>query len=173
MQYWGPAPLCNLQEPKLSCTDKETQADECCTPDCAVIGLPETLGTKPSLAAMDPNDLSAGIVLTMVGEQPTQDDPYHCSTYDPSTGQATLRHTHFVFKCDPTVKGFANLQSPIVQDASDSCLYTFTFTTAIACQGLSGSDMSGGWAFILSCIVISAVYVGSFGGWHYYKTKEM
>lgn len=129
---WGSAPTCDLTDPTKSCQDKETGADVCCTASCQVVGLPETVST-PSVSLINADDISAGIQVSMVGEQPTAGDPNACSTWDPSTGQPVLRHTNFIFTCDPSVKGFARVVS-VAQDEVNDCLYTFTFATATACQ---------------------------------------
>lgn len=171
VQMWGSPPACDITKPGAACFDKSTGLAACCTAACQVIGLPETF-SQPSVSLINADDVTQGIVLTMVGEQPTLDDPNSCSAIDPSTGQPVLRHTRFVLQCDASVKGFAKVLS-VTQDETDNCLYTMTFATNVVCQGGALGSLSGGWVMVIITLVCGGVYLMGGSAFQYYRTKEI
>jgi len=145
----------------------------CCTGPCEVVGLPGSV-QPPSVAPINNDDLSAGIVVTMVGEQPTHDEPFPCTVTDPATGQPFIRTSRLELHCDSSVRGFAALDSA-EQDPDNGCLYTLKFRTALACQGPNAifSTLSGGWLFNIILIVSATLYLVVGAGVGFAKTRRL
>ena len=85
VQTWGSEPLCNTSNRRTSCVDQFTNLPVCCSEDCEVVGLPASV-TSPVATLLNAQDPGAGIMITMVGEQPTASEPNQCDI-DPSTGE--------------------------------------------------------------------------------------
>jgi len=119
------------------------------------------------------NDLSQGISVTFLGEQPTVTEPYPCPI-DPTTGAPFLRTTRFELYCDASATGFAVLYE-MEQPDSDPCLYILRFRTNQVCKGPGINTvlrtLSPGWAFDITFIVCTFVYVVGGALWGYRQSR--
>lgn len=78
VQTWGSAPPCNpANASTMGCAHVNSGVPACCTDDCEVVGLPGSIQV-PTAVPLNNDDLSQGIAVTFLGEQPTADEPYQC-----------------------------------------------------------------------------------------------
>lgn len=159
VQTWGSLPNCNEVIPE--CVEERTNSPVCCTAPCEVVAV-----QSASFSLLNPNDPGGGLQITYIGETPTQSDTHLCGI-DPATGNRYPRVTQMQFFCDEAQTGFANLYE-VDQNATDDCLYTLKFKTALACAGTS---ISGGWIFVAIVLSTFGAYVIAGTLWQYYKMR--
>lgn len=121
VQTWGAAPVCDLAEPStLKCVNEKTGEPECCTKDCAVLGVFDRV-EQPVFSLLDDTNPDGGLQLRFVSPvsvtEPT--DPRPC-TIDPSTGVPYPRVVTMRFLCDANATASA-VPYEVIPSAESNC----------------------------------------------------
>lgn len=111
----GSAPNCT----NTTCNNPYTNEPECCTRECAVLGV-----ERPIIKLKDEGDpINGGLLMEHVGSPPSASDPYTCPL-NKWTGAQYERKVVYDLACDRSVVGVEI--DAIEQNATNPCWYERT-----------------------------------------------
>jgi len=140
VQLWGAKPNCT----NTTCTNPYTNEPECCTQNCAVLGV-----EHPVFKLRDPSDpINGGLLLEHVGSPPSASDPFSCPI-DPWTGAQYDRKVVYNIACDRQVP-ILEIDG-VYQNETNACWFMIYMRSAYACGcepdcdgKMCGNDGCGG-----------------------------